>query len=899
MSQSDPPASPNIDQSQQRGGLSLGAFNQFKDVTIGDTVAGDKITNEIFQLIVYTGPDRPVDPAARRDLEQAYRSEVALRYAVWRTRYATLPMQARVQPTPGGDRLPLFEREDFVFQTLGALIQPDEPSTPPKEAPAPVIETFTDLREGLRRYQDLLLLAPPGGGKTTALWRLALDLAQEGLSDPAQPLPVFVRLGGLDQGTTVEALLRRELAHATLYDARKRPIALPAHRQLAALLPDLLASGRLVLLWDGLNETPTTLFGATAQALAQFCDRYPRTLHGRNVSITTCRAEDFAVLVESSGGESPLPVQQVTLLSLSNETTEALVVARLGAERGRQLLTALAEPQHQGLRSLVRTPLLLTMLCEVFARLRSVPTNRGKLLEAFVQTRWHWERQRQPERWISQVRQQKILAVLAFAMTDGYGRGTSVSWDWAQRVMRQTDDLIEPLALRQLAQAADLLEILDDGQTIRFSHQLLQEYFAALALEQKLAFLKQPHLQTTLRWQQQQSSWQRQLARYVAPGKRTGWEETLLLLAGLRENSAYLGELKAQLLSRPLEFAQLLCNDERDATLREEVRSAIQRQIMTQPFDQEQRLDLGRALGLLGDPRFPVSDTEWQRSLAQRTTEFTAEGEHYWRYVPAGRYRIGGWEDDEPFAEHELAPFWIARLPITVAQFARFVAEGYRDDLHWTPHGLAWHGERIAPYRWAPHGLAWHGERTTPYRWGDPAYSEPNQPVVFVTWYEATAYCHWLTTQLAAALPAGHVIRLPTEAEWEAAAACAGSEQRRKYPWGSDALTPERAIYDAWQLNAPVPVGLCPAGAAACGALDVVGNVWEWTSSNYQEYPDEANTLEKDFTPEEFDVPVRGGAYHNYGASVRCGARGWDYPDMRVDFLGLRVVVSPSIAQPS
>jgi hypothetical protein len=92
MSQPDPPASPNIDQSQQRGGLSLGAFNQFKDVTLGDVVAGDKVTNQIFQLIVYTGSDRPVDPAARRDLEQAYRSEVALRYAVWRTRYATLPM---------------------------------------------------------------------------------------------------------------------------------------------------------------------------------------------------------------------------------------------------------------------------------------------------------------------------------------------------------------------------------------------------------------------------------------------------------------------------------------------------------------------------------------------------------------------------------------------------------------------------------------------------------------------------------------------------------------------------------------------------------------------------------------------------------------------------------------
>lgn len=120
-------------------------------------------------------------------------------------------------------------------------------------------------------------------------------------------------------------------------------------------------------------------------------------------------------------------MQQVNLLGLDSETSKALVLGRLGSERGQALLTALAEPQHQGLRSLVRTPLLLTMLCEVFIHERSIPSNRGKLLEAFVQTRWDWERQRHPNRWISRLRQQKVLAALAYAMTAGHGRGTSVA----------------------------------------------------------------------------------------------------------------------------------------------------------------------------------------------------------------------------------------------------------------------------------------------------------------------------------------------------------------------------------------------------------------------------------------------------------------------------------------
>jgi len=298
----------------------------------------------------------------------------------------------------------------------------------------------------------------------------------------------------------------------------------------------------------------------------------------------------------------------------------------------------------------------------------------------------------------------------------------------------------------------------------------------------------------------------------------------------------------------------------------------------------EDRLIVGRVLGELGDQRFPVSDAEWLTSLARLPTSFTADGDHYWRYVPQGRYRIGGREAGKSVAEHDLAPFWVARLPVTVAQFTHFVAEGYRDDAHWTPNGLAW-----------------RKNRSEPYGWGNPRYSGANQPVVFVTWYEANACCRWLTARLGDALPQGYALRLPTEAEWEAAAAFVGPEQRRPYPWGDEEPTPARAVYDAWKLDAPAPVGLCPSGAAACGALDMAGNVWEWTSSSYRAYPGAAQQGQEDFTPYESDVPRRGGGYRNNSAYVRCGARDWILPaggGVNVNY-GLRVVLAPRLAHSS
>ncbi|PDW05019.1 SUMF1/EgtB/PvdO family nonheme iron enzyme [Candidatus Viridilinea mediisalina] len=865
MNQPDPPQ--HIDQSQQQGGINFGAFNQIKDVHIGDAVRGDKIT--IFQLITYTGEAAPRDPAMRAALLRAYRSEVALRYAQWRRRYATLPLVALPVATRSG-AAPHYEREELFFSTWRQALRTDEQPTGGEGALRQ--HTFTDLRDGLACYNHMLLLGPPGGGKTTALWRLALDSAESGLEDANARLPVFVRLGGLQPDQSLRDLLHADLASAVFVDANGLRFPLTGHRALAGLLDELLSEGQLILLWDGLNEVPRSRFASVAQELERFRQNHPGRIEGpRNTSVTTCRADDHALLLEASDGD-PYPVQRVRIEGLDGDTIQQMVVGLLGAERGDALLKALTEPAHAVLAELARTPLLLTMLCDVYGATSELPRNRGQLLQRFVSHRWQWEQERRPEGWIAAAVQERALARLAYAITESSGRGTSVLLSWATWYLPvgRAIDLTE--LLRQ-AQAADLIELLGDGAQLRFSHQLVQEYFAAVELRTKL--------QVAMRWGKLPLvgglAQQRFLHQYARPGVRTGWEETLLLLAGLEDDTGVARGLIRSFTTQPLQAAKLLMADGGvvDAGLRDEICSEALQQIAAHPFDPKQRLDAGQALGLLGDPRYPVSEQEWRTSLAAPSTTLTDQGEHYWRYVPSGTYRIGGWKEGEPAADLTLPAFWIARLPITVAQFARFVTEGYRDESYWTTNGLYWHGER------------------TERKWGNPDYSAANQSVVITTWYEASACCAWLSRQLTDLLPPDYILRLPNDAEWEIAAAYAGSKVRRAYPWGNDAPTSEHAVYDAWQINAPAPVGLCPAGMAACGALDLAGNVWEWASSSYHAYPGGAAVLAKDFTYDDRNVSVRGGAFWSGNTSVRCGVRYRLHSYLRHYDPGFRVILAP------
>jgi formylglycine-generating enzyme required for sulfatase activity len=295
-----------------------------------------------------------------------------------------------------------------------------------------------------------------------------------------------------------------------------------------------------------------------------------------------------------------------------------------------------------------------------------------------------------------------------------------------------------------------------------------------------------------------------------------------------------------------------------------------------------------------------------------------------WCKVLAGPFRLGGNNNEEahdyekPQHELTLPTFYIARYPITNAQFALFVEDGgYNDRQWWTEAGWAWrHGaepdlswitDTDFRERYAEHiaQLRPIERRHEPFSWHDERLNLPTQPVTGVSWYEAMAYCTWLQQQLIlhgrsvsvdgvswdTLLTSGSwQVRLPTEAEWEKAAGwdvVAG--HKRVYAWGNEW---EKAMANvANQVGLPSAVGVFPAGAAACGALDMTGNVWEWTLSRFMGYPYGHDSRHD---PEGEDERVlRGGGWSDNHWRARVSVRTDSLPLQSAIDIGMRVVLGP------
>lgn len=266
----------------------------------------------------------------------------------------------------------------------------------------------------------------------------------------------------------------------------------------------------------------------------------------------------------------------------------------------------------------------------------------------------------------------------------------------------------------------------------------------------------------------------------------------------------------------------------------------------------------------------------WEKELTTWNREF-GQADGYWCFVRPGTYRVGGWDNWQKVSDINIPEFWIGRFPVTVRHYASFARVGYDDEAEkwWTPHGWKWKQEQ---------------ECIQPWGWDDPQYNTADQPVIGISWYEAVAFTNWMTDQLSSLLKDGYVFRLPTEAEWEAAAAYDDSMTRHIYPWGNKSLTPQRAVYDESGIHRTALVGTCTDGAAACGAEDMVGNIWEWAASSYAEYPPEHNQGRTDFAVNDWDVSLRGGAWDNNQIHIRCSARFWAKPGNRNNYWGLRIV---------
>lgn len=179
------------------------------------------------------------------------------------------------------------------------------------------------------------------------------------------------------------------------------------------------------------------------------------------------------------------------------------------------------------------------------------------------------------------------------------------------------------------------------------------------------------------------------------------------------------------------------------------------------------------------------------------------------------------------------------------------------------------------------------GQLNEPAFWHDDAFNRAAQPVVGICWYEALAYCVWLSKQ------SGLAFRLPSEVEWEASAR---GPAGRRYSYGNDFNVKLANTFES-HIRATTPIGVFPGGNTPEGLQDMTGNVWEWTDSIYQTYPYDPNDG-RAYPESDGRRVVRGGSWYGSQDGARSACRGRGTPGGRHDSLGFRVVCSSHIVRP-
>jgi iron(II)-dependent oxidoreductase len=245
--------------------------------------------------------------------------------------------------------------------------------------------------------------------------------------------------------------------------------------------------------------------------------------------------------------------------------------------------------------------------------------------------------------------------------------------------------------------------------------------------------------------------------------------------------------------------------------------------------------------------------------------------------VPGGTYTVGAARrsgfhfDNEKWAHPvEMAPFRIAKAPVTNREFLEFVREGgYRRREWWSPEGWASKGEADAPRYWKERDGEWLERRFA--EWLPLA---PDFPAMHVDWHEASAYCRY----------AGR--RLPTEAEWEIAASLSGGGGRRTYPWG-DSSDGERANLGGTER---APVSSFAAGDSSVGCRQMIGNVWEWTATTFEPYPGFVADPYREYSEPWFGTHkvLRGGSFTTPTRLIANSWRNFYTPNRGDIFAGFR-----------
>ena len=782
--------------------------------------------------------------------------------------------------------------------------------------------------EALGVHERLVVLGAPGSGKSTLTAFIALSLAQARLdqagaldrlgswwkSGPLLPVRVVLRQfaawlpNDLDQGRAKHLwdFLETELERLGL-----------ARETAAALRQAAQQSGALFLL-DGLDEARDE---ATRDRVLEAVAEFTRTAGQKCRFLLTSRPyawQDFQSA--PSGPAAPPRADYVAILAelpqayrlaefdlaqIQTFITHWYAAVRsagwLGETDAKEKAANLQEAvKRSDLAALARNPLLLTLMATLHSNRTRLPDDRADLYNEVVELllqRWNEKSGDDrglldalaiPSLKLSDLRD--VMQQLAF---EAHGRnvGQDGVADIAEgdllaalRPLLANDTGKADLALDYIEKRAGLL--LGQGERGRqrqytFPHRTFQEYLAACYLAGRADFCQKASDLA----HQNAAHWREVLtlaARHAKAGRGVPAADALVrcqpLEAWLKKHAPTEGDWRAAVVAgeQLLEIGLAAVESrEEHRAVRERVAGWLVHAMERSTLPPADRAKAGGVLARLGDPR--------------RGVGLTGQGvpDMDWIEIPAGPFLMGNNKPDAIYSQEEpqfsctliQKPYRISRYLVTVAQYQAFVeAKGYETERFWTKAGWKWKSDRSGPEAY------------------EAVYQTANHPRVGVSWYEAIAFCRWLSEQL------DLNVTLPSEAEWERGAR---HTDGRVYPWGNSSDdVPQRCNMVETGLGHTSPVGMFPNGHAVCGAADLAGNVWEWTRSLWGKtfhlefrYPYRTDDGREDLDPAWHITRVlRGGAYNFVAYKVRCAYRGRDAPDFRDWNIGFRVVASPFVS---
>jgi hypothetical protein len=726
--------------------------------------------------------------------------------------------------------------------------------------PSGLADGLVVLPDLLPLYKRLLLEGQPGAGKTTFLRFFACLLARDclgtpcpeggswrerylGMTEDPAPMPILVRIADLvPLLTAAEARLRNDDRRALLdlltaiCQENEHQVDRCGWRN---LLEGEKASEKAILLLDGLDEVADE--GLRRRIFEIFRDA---CRHWRCNIVVTSRPIQTAELKKMGFGVATVePFGPAEIRTFLDRWVGALYEAE-GVEalhgEGARYLSALVAAicDLPRVRRLAANPVMLTCLAVVHWNEGRLPEGRSRVYRAVLKWLLAARREARDKEGFTDRFAWSALGLLALAMMTSE-EGKRATFDLQEAavavdaaVERQFPQLAAEDRRREARRWLEF-ECLGSGiveqvpgRRLRFWHLTFQEFLAALQLAWR-DDSESPEL-----------SWWPLVREHLDHAQ---WRETIELFPGCLYEG---GERRVdKLLERVLLLRGV------GGTLASEARVAgiVGRLLQTLVAEQYQ-------------PQ-PAVRQAYERALQKSMELFTMGGA---AQVPI-KVRIAAAEALGSGGDPRLAPerdnflavpglpgLRLGKYPVTVEEYQRFVeSRGYEERKYWDQRG------------WSLREMnGW----MVPSEW-DKQLETPNRPVSWVSWYEAVAYCRWLSEQRE------DMVRLPTEAEWEQAATLSNGE----YPWGTEAPDQERANF-AKNVGAPTPVGIYPAGDGPVGHCDLAGNVWEWCADG-----GEGST--------ENERALRGGGWVGPAEDLRVTVRFGNPGGGRFGVVGFRVAI--------